>query len=205
MHPDMHYDAIVIGGGFAGLSAALQLARARRRVLVIDAGEPRNRFSEASHGFLGHDGRPPAAVLRDARKQLMVYSSAAVVDDRAVHAARHSDGFAVTLASGDVYSGARLVLATGIVDELPDIAGVRERWGRTVLHCPYCHGYEVADQRLGVLATSELSVHQALLIPDWSADVTLFTNNVVELTDEQDALLSWLSTNHVRHARLEDR
>jgi thioredoxin reductase len=183
------YDAIVVGGSFAGLSAAMQLVRARRRVLVVDAGRPRNRFARHSHGFLGQDGRTPADILATARAQVLAYPTAALRPDEATHAAPEDGGFAVALASGATARARRLVLATGIVDEPPDLPGVRERWGTSVLHCPYCHGYEVADGRLGVLATGEGSIHQALLLPDWSADVTLFTNDAVVPTPEQrDAL-----------------
>lgn len=173
------YDAVVVGGSFAGLSAAMQLARARRRVLVVDSGRPRNRFAHAAHGFFGQDGRAPAAILDTARAQVLAYPTAEFQAGEATHARNEGDVFALTLAPDSTVRSRRLVLATGIVDELPDLPGVRERWGATVLHCPYCHGYEVADGRLGVLATSAMNVHQALLLPDWSADVTLFTNDVV--------------------------
>jgi thioredoxin reductase len=186
-HP---YDALVVGGSWAGLSAAMQLARARRRVLVVDAGRPRNRFAHASHGFLGQDGRPPAAILETARAQVLAYPTAELLRDEATHAEPRDGAFAVTLASGATLHARRLVLATGVVDELPDVPGLRERWGTTVLHCPYCHGYEVADGRLGVLAVGEQSVHQALLLPDWSAHVTLFTNGAFEPTAAQLATLA---------------
>ena len=193
MHDDTHddrYDAVVVGGSWAGLSAAMQLARARRRVLVVDAERPRNRFARAAHGFFGQDGRAPAAIRADARAQLLAYPTVTFRADEATHAAAVDDGFALSLASGATAHGRRLVLATGIVDELPDIPGLRERWGVTVLHCPYCHGYEAADGRLGVLATSPLSLHQALLLPDWSADVTLFTNGAFTPDDAQLAALA---------------
>ena len=184
------YDAVVVGGSFAGLAAAMQLARARRRVLVVDAGRPRNRFAAGSHGFIGQDGRAPADILDSARAQVLAYPTAEFRSDEAVEARDDGDGFALALASGASVRARRLVLATGVVDGLPDVAGVRERWGVTVLHCPYCHGYEVADGRLGVLATSAANVHQALLLPDWRADVTLFTNGAVELDEEQGAALA---------------
>ncbi|HEX6041433.1 NAD(P)/FAD-dependent oxidoreductase [Longimicrobium sp.] len=183
-------DAVVVGGSFAGLSAAMQLARARRRIVLVDGGRPRNRFAHAAHGFLGQDGRTPAEIVQLARGQVLAYPTAAFRTDEAV-AARQEDGaFTLQLASGDTLRARRLVLATGIVDDLPDVPGLRERWGRTALHCPYCHGYEVADGRLGILATGEMDVHKALLIPDWSADVTLFTNGVLTPTDEQAAMLA---------------
>jgi thioredoxin reductase len=180
----MQYDLIVVGGSFAGLSAATQLARARRRVLVIDGGQPRNRFAAHSHGFLGQDGRTPAAILGDARKQLLAYPTATIVDAYAAKAEAAGDGFAVALEDGKTFEGARLLLATGVRDTLPDIPGLQEQWGKTVLHCPYCHGYEAAGGPLGVLAVGAVSMHQALLIPDWG-DVTLFTNAVFEPDAEQ--------------------
>ncbi len=195
----MTHDTIVVGGSWAGLSAAMQLARARRRVLVVDAGRPRNRFAHASHGFLGQDGRAPADIQADARAQVLAYPTAALVEGEAEHARQTGDGFEVVLASGEAFRAPRLVLATGVVDELPEVEGLRERWGVTVLHCPYCHGYEVADGRLGVLATSPMSMHQALLIPDWSADVTLFTNGAFAPDEAHRAALC------ARGVRVEER
>ena len=189
MVPDIH-DAVIIGGSWAGLSAAMQLARARRRVLIVDAGNPRNRFAHHAHGFLGQDGRPPAEIRDAARAQVLAYPTAELRQDQATHAQAEGDGFVVRLASGGTIRARRLVLATGVIDELPDVPGVRERWGVTVLHCPYCHGYEVAGQRLGVLATTPHSVHQALLLPDWSSDVTLFTNGVVAPDETERAKLA---------------
>jgi thioredoxin reductase len=188
-HPDAPHDVIVVGGSWAGLAAALQLARARRRVLVLDAGRPRNRFAHASHGFLGQDGRAPADILATARAEVLAYPTVALRADEATHARAADGGFVVELASGATARARRLVLATGVVDELPELPGLRERWGATVLHCPYCHGYEVADGRLGVLGVGEQSVHHALLLPDWSADVTLFVNGAFAPTDAQRAQL----------------
>ncbi|MGH8447419.1 MAG: NAD(P)/FAD-dependent oxidoreductase, partial [Solimonas sp.] len=161
------HEVIVVGGSFAGLSAAMQLARARRRVLVIDAGRPRNRYAEASHGFFGLDGQSPQAIRAETRRQLAAYPSVAFADGEASQARRLDDGFIVTLADGGEHRGTRLVLGTGVRDELPAIAGLAERWGRSVLHCPYCHGYENRDRALGVLANHAMSAHQAVLLPDW--------------------------------------
>jgi thioredoxin reductase len=185
----MPHDVIVIGGSYAGLSAAMQLARARRQVLVIDAGLPRNRFATGAHGFLGQDGRPPADILRDAIAQLEAYPTFDLTHGEATGARRDGDGFVVTLADGSEQRAARLVLATGVTDELPPIPGMTERWGQTVLHCPYCHGYEVADQPLGVIAAHPMSAHQAGLIPDWGP-TTYFTQGVFEPDAEQAAHLA---------------
>lgn len=140
----MQYDLIVVGGSFAGLSAAIQAARARRNVLVIDAGQPRNRFAEHSHGFLGQDGRAPGAILDDARRQLLAYPTAKLVNGLADEAAAAGAGFEITTDRGETFGAARLVLATGVRDILPDVPGLAEHWGKSVLHCPYCHGFEVA-------------------------------------------------------------
>ncbi len=189
--PDDMYDALIIGGSFAGLAAAMQLGRARRRVLVIDAGEPRNRFAHASHGFPGQDGVAPHVVLDTFRAQVFAYPTVRMHAGMATDArAAGDDGFVVELESGESFLAARLVLATGVADELPDVPGLAERWGRTVLHCPYCHGYEVADGRLGLLATTEASMHLALLLPDWSADVTLFTNGAFSIDANRQAALA---------------
>ena len=180
----MQYDVIVIGGSFAGLSAAMYAARARRKVLVIDAGEPRNRFAEHSHGFFGQDGREPATILDEARRQLLAYPTAKVIARRADLATAAKNGFEIRTTDGEAFNAARLVLATGVSDILPDVPGLSAQWGRTVLHCPYCHGYEVADGQLGVLATGPMSLHQAELISDWG-EVTLFANGLFELDAEQ--------------------
>lgn len=181
------YDVIVVGGSFAGMSAAMQLARARQSVLVIDAGMARNRFAEEAHGFLGQDGRAPAAIMRDARYQLLRYPTVEVTSGEALAARAFGDGFAIELSGGSEHRAKRLILATGVSDELPLIRGMRERWGETVLHCPYCHGYEVRDLALGVIAAHPMSAHQAILIPDWGP-TTYFTQGDFEPeTAELDA------------------
>lgn len=185
---DKHYDVIVIGGSFAGLSAAMQLARARRRVLVLDSRRPRNRFASHAHGFLGQDGKAPGEIIDEAAAQLSAYPSAHVATGEAHSAERVDDRFIVTQSSGSASSADRLILATGVRDELPALPGLDKRWGISALHCPYCHGYEVADKRLGVLATHSLSIHQAMLVPDWGP-TTWFTQGIVEPSTEETALL----------------
>ncbi|GLK74080.1 NAD(P)/FAD-dependent oxidoreductase [Ancylobacter dichloromethanicus] len=168
------HDVIVVGGSYAGMAAALQLLRARRRVLVIDAGQRRNRFSHAAHGFLGQDGVDPGEIARTARRQLEAYPTLQWVEGTAQGAAGAKDAFSVATASG-VHHGRRLLFALGVSDELPAIAGLAERWGRSVFHCPYCDGYELERGRIGVLATGPMSVHQARMAHEWGA-VTLFAN-----------------------------
>lgn len=185
----MAFDVIVVGGSYAGLSAAMQLARARQRVLVVDAGLPRNRFAAAGHGFLGQDGRPPRAIVEDAAAQVRAYPTAEVVADEVLSAAQVDGVFAVSLAGGREERAARLVLATGVRDELPPVPGVAERWGQTVVHCPFCHGFELADRPIGVLASHPLSAHQAELLPDWGP-TTYFTQGDFEPEPEQAARLA---------------
>ncbi len=181
------HDVIVIGGSYAGLAAALQLVRARRRVLVIDAGTRRNRTASHSHGFLGQDGRDPAEIAAKGRAEVLAYPTASFVEGRAESALRTDDGFAVTVTNGERYEARRLVLALGVVDELPDLPGVAERWGRSIFHCPYCHGYELDGGRIGVLATSPHSMHHALMLPDWGS-VTYFTRGFEPNAEERAAL-----------------
>ena len=185
----MRHDAIVIGGSFAGLSAALYIARARRSVCVVDTGLPRNRFAEHSHGFFANDGSAPSTMLATARSQVTAYPTVTFVDGEAAAATKTPDGFSVTLAAGDVLEGVRLVLAFGISDELPGIPGLAERWGSSVLHCPYCHGYEFSGQRLGVLYVSPRSIHQAMLISEWGP-TTLYLNGGPEPDDASLAELT---------------
>ncbi|MEV5981080.1 NAD(P)/FAD-dependent oxidoreductase [Streptomyces sp. NPDC052114] len=179
------YDVVVVGGGAAGLSAALVLGRSRRRVLVVDAGEPRNAPAAHMQGYLSRDGMPPAEFLGEGRRELERYD-VEVVRDRVTAVSPDADGeFAVGLADGGAVHARRVVLATGVVDELPDVPGVAERWGRDVLHCPYCHGWEVRDEAFGVLAPEPFTSHQALLVTQWSKDVTLFLHTVRDLPDAE--------------------
>ncbi|MGY1882225.1 NAD(P)/FAD-dependent oxidoreductase [Pseudomonas reactans] len=180
----MMYDVIIVGGSYAGLSAGLQLARARRQVLVIDSGQRRNRFAATSHGFLGQDGQAPEMIAAEGRSQLMEYPTVTWVQDRVVQA----KGCSVRTEYNGAFQAKRLILATGVVDELPTIEGLQERWGKHVFHCPYCHGYELDQGRIGVLATSPLAMHHALMLPDWGT-TTLFTNGVFTPDAEQQAQL----------------
>lgn len=171
------YDVIVIGGSAAGLSAALVLSRARRRVTVLDSGEPRNAPAAHMQGFLSRDGMPPRDLVAAGRAEVRQYGGhlvAGVVTD--VHRRDDARRFEVRLASGATMTARRVLFATGLRDEIPDIPGVRDRWGRDLLHCPYCHGYEVRDQPLGVLGRGPETVQHALIIRQWSSDVVLFAH-----------------------------
>ncbi|MFF4575540.1 NAD(P)/FAD-dependent oxidoreductase [Streptomyces sp. NPDC001410] len=178
------YEVVVVGGGAAGLSAALVLGRARRRTLVVDAGEPRNAPSAHMQGYLSRDGMSPAEFLAVGREEIARYG-VELVRDRVVDATGDED-FTVVLASGRTVSARQLVVATGLKDKLPPVPGIAERFGRDVIHCPYCHGWEARDRATGVLASSPMSVHQALMVTQWSKDVRFFLHEVreTELTDE---------------------
>jgi thioredoxin reductase len=173
------YDVVVIGGGAAGLSGALMLARSRRSVLVIDGGAPRNAPAAAVHGLLARDGTPPGELLDRGRAEVRGYGGQ-VTAGQVTAAHRDGDGFTVNLADGRAAQARRLLVATGLTDELPDIPGLRERWGRDVVHCPYCHGWEVRDQAIGVLASGPTAVHQALLFRQLSDDVVLLSHTMPE-------------------------
>lgn len=182
------HDVIVVGGGAAGLSAALILGRSRRSVLVVDAGAPRNAPAEGVHNYLGQEGTNPLELLRTGRAEVARYG-VTVTDDRvlAATAVPVSDddpvGFRLTLASGEVVSGRRVVVAAGAVDVLPDVPGLAEHWGRGVVHCPFCHGWEVRDRRIGVLVASPVGAHQVQMFRALSDDVTAFVADPTLLND----------------------
>ncbi|WP_072689182.1 NAD(P)/FAD-dependent oxidoreductase [Rhodococcus marinonascens] len=179
------YEVVVIGGGAAGLSGALALSRARRTVLVIDAGDPRNAPAEHIHNYLGREGTPPGELLMSGRDEVSAYGGE-VMTGTVTSAEPLGDGtFRVVLADGKAVLARRLLVTTGLVDELPDIPGLAERWGRDVLHCPYCHGWEIRDQPVGVLATGPLAIHQALMWRQWTDDVTLFLGDAIEPTSHE--------------------
>jgi len=169
-----HYDVIVIGGGAAGLSAALVLSRARRKVLVVDAGSPRNAPAAHMHGYLSRDGLPPAELLAIGRQEVRSYGGE-IVDGTVTDLMKDGHGFTALLAGGQRISTRRLLVTTGLVDELPDIPGLRDRWARDVLHCPYCHGHEVRDRRLGVIGGTPGAVRYAQIVRQWTDDLVYFT------------------------------
>ena len=181
------YDVVVIGGGAAGLSAALVLSRARRSVAVVDAGEPRNAPAAHMHGYLSRDGLRPGDLIAAGRAEVTGYGGGLVTGTVSGVSGARGLGFDVILGNGDRSTARRLVVATGLRDELPEVPGLRARWGRDVLHCPYCHGFEVRDQPLGVLGGSPESVPHALLIAQWSSDVVYFphTTDLDEAQREQ--------------------
>jgi thioredoxin reductase len=182
------YDVIVIGGGPAGLNGALMLARSRRRVLVVDSGEPRNAPAGGVHGLLGHDGTRPTELLERGRAEVRRYGGE-LMSGEVSSAKRDGEDFIVDLTDGSSVKARRLLVTTGLVDELPDVPGVRERWGREVLHCPYCHGWEVRDKAIGVLASGPNSIHQALLFRQLSKDVIYFCHSLPPSGEETEQLV----------------
>lgn len=190
---DMIYDVIIIGGSYAGLSAAIQLGRARRKVLIIDEGLRRNRFAAHSHGFITQDGVDPAEIATKAREQVLNYPTIEWLSARADSVQKletsNTDARFDVLAGDARHLSRRLVLATGVKDLLPAISGLAERWGKTVFHCPYCHGYELNQGPIGVIAGSELSMHHALMLPDWGP-TTLLLNDAFTPDAEQLAALT---------------
>jgi thioredoxin reductase len=183
------HDVVVVGGGAAGLSAALVLARSCRQVVLIDSGEPRNMAAETTHGFLTRDGVEPGELLAAGSAEVRRYG-AQVLADRVVDIAAVDGQFSVETEAEAVVAARAVVVATGLRDELPSIPGVREQWGKGVLHCPYCHGYEVRDAPLAVLggANRAFSVHQASLVRQWSDDVVFFPREIVLSDDERRRL-----------------
>ncbi len=184
------YDVVVIGGGAAGLSAALVLTRARRSVAVVDAGEPRNAPAAKMQGYLSRDGMAPSDLLAIGRSEVAAYGGQLAGGSVTSVRRRGSSGFEIRLGESLLLGARRVLLTTGLLDELPDVPGVRERWGRDLLHCPYCHGFEVRDQRLGVLGGTPEAVQHALIVRQWSHDVVYFNHTGTLTPTEREQLLA---------------
>ncbi|QKZ12195.1 NAD(P)/FAD-dependent oxidoreductase [Spirosoma sp. KUDC1026] len=184
------YDVIIVGGSAAGLSAAMLLGRSLRNVLIIDGDKPCNRQTPHSHGFLTRDGETPAQLIAIAKEQALAYPTVTFQTDLVTDASQTASGFAIQTASGQPFTSRKLILATGVYDLMPAIDGFADCWGRSILHCPYCHGYEVHSQPLGILARGETANHLVRLIYHWSKNLTLFTNGPAELTPEQRSFIS---------------
>jgi thioredoxin reductase len=181
---DLKYDVVVVGGGSAGLSAALVLGRSRRQTLILDAGQPRNAPSSGVHGFFSRDGILPQELLKIGREQLEPYPSVEVCSARATGTSGENGNFEVILDDGALVRARKLLLATGVVDELPDKPGFEELWGRGVYHCPYCHGWEVRDRPLAVLNSGEGAAQRAAFIRNWSRNLVLLTDGPANLNEE---------------------
>ena len=183
------FDVIIIGGSYSGLSAGMALGRALRRVLIIDSGKPCNRQTPQSHNFITHDGRPPAEIASLARQQVQRYDTVSFLSGLAANAVKAEDKFHIRTQSGETFRAKKLIFATGIRDIMPDIDGYAECWGISVLHCPYCHGYEVRNERTGILGNGEYGFEFSTLLSNWTKDLTLFTNGKSALTSGQTSRL----------------
>lgn len=183
-------EVMIIGGSYSGMAAAMTLGRALRQVVVLDAGEPCNRFAPHAHNFLGSDGVPPMEIHKGARKQLLQYPSVKLLADKVTDVRRQQTGFIIHTASGNDYLAEKVLLATGLKDELPDIPGIRECWGKSAIHCPYCHGYEFKGGKTGVLATSGDALHIISLLKQWTSDLQVFTNETFRFNEAASAFMA---------------
>lgn len=190
MNKNRVFDVIIVGGSYAGLSAAMALGRALRKVLVIDSGLPCNRQTPHSHNFITHDGEKPAVIAEKAKAQVLRYENVEWQSGLAVSGRKTETGFAVITQSGEEFHAGKLIFASGIKDIMPQIEGFSECWGISVIHCPYCHGYEVRNEKTGILANGHAAFHYAQLIRNWTKDLTVFTNGKSTLTAEQYDTLS---------------
>jgi thioredoxin reductase len=180
-----HFDVIIVGGSYSGLSAAMALGRSLRDVLVIDSNNPCNQQTPHSHNFLTQDGEAPAAIAERAKSQVLNYPTVTLMQGKAIKATKHDQGFVVQLETEETVTGSKLLLATGITDMLPQIPGLSSCWGISVLHCPYCHGYEVVGKEWGILADGEAAYHFCMILSNWTKKLVLFTNGPCNLTEEQ--------------------
>jgi thioredoxin reductase len=195
MNENQQFDVIIVGGSYSGLAAGMALGRAMRRVLIVDSGLPCNRQTPFSHNFITQDGVPPQLIAAKARIQVERYASVEFKHGRVTEVSITDDGFDVRVEDVPVFSAKKLVFATGVRDLMPDITGFAECWGITVLHCPYCHGYEVRDEATGVLGNGERAFELVRLISNWTKDLTLFTNGPSTLTEDQAGKLR---AHHIR-------
>ncbi|HVI44120.1 MAG TPA: NAD(P)/FAD-dependent oxidoreductase [Chitinophaga sp.] len=189
MKKDKIFDVIIIGGSYAGLAAGMALGRSLRQVLIIDNGEPCNRQTPHSHNFLTQDGTPPGEIAMIAKQQVERYNTVEFFNGLATSGVKAEDLFTIQVASGETFHSHRLVMATGIRDIMPDIAGFAACWGITVLHCPYCHGYEVRNEKTGILANGDAAFELCMLVSNWTKELMLYTNGPSALTSDQTATL----------------
>lgn len=182
---DNSFDVVIVGGSFAGLSAAMALGRSHRRVLIIDSGLPCNRQTPHAHNFITQDGVKPSLIAEEAKRQVLKYSSVLFEQGVVSGLSGENNAFEIVTGAGKVFRAKKVLFTTGVKDLMPDIDGFAECWGISALHCPYCHGYEVSHQPLGILANGETGYHMAMLIDNWTKDLSLFTNGISELNKEQ--------------------
>jgi thioredoxin reductase len=189
MKHQRQYDVIIVGGSYAGLAAGMALGRALRKVLIIDSGKPCNRQTPYSHNYLTQDGKTPKQITTLGKQQVQMYSTVNFIDSLVTNGEKIVDGFKIQIATGESFTAKKLIFATGIKDIMPDIPGFSECWGISVIHCPYCHGYEVRSQKTGILGNGEYGFEFSSLISNWTKDITLYTNGKSTLTIEQTTKL----------------
>jgi thioredoxin reductase len=185
MADNRNFDVIIIGGSYSGLSAGMALGRALRNVLIIDSGKPCNLQTPHSHNFLTHDGKTPIEISSLAKQQVEKYKTVKFFNGLATSGLKTENGFEITTQTNDKFTAKKLIFATGVKDIMPAINGFAECWGISVIHCPYCHGYEVKNEKTGILANGNFAFHYAQLIRNWTKNLTLFTNGKPALTQEQ--------------------
>jgi thioredoxin reductase len=182
-------DVIIIGGSYAGLSAGMSLGRALRNVLIIDSGEPCNQAAQFAHNFITHDGENPREIAAKAKEQVLKYSTVKFLEGRVIEASKKDQGFEIKVEGGEKFLAKKLLFATGVKDIMPDLPGFSECWGITIFHCPYCHGYEVKNEKAGILADGKKDFEFCRLINNWTKELIFFTNGKTDLTEEERAKL----------------
>lgn len=207
MKENNQYDVIIVGGSYSGLAAGMALGRALRKVLIIDSGNPCNEQTPHSHNFLTNDGKTPGEIAGLAKRQVQQYETVNFLNAWVTAGNRTGNGFEIQIQSGEIFTARKLVFATGIKDIMPDIPGFTDCWGISVLHCPYCHGYEVRHQKTGILANGDIGFELSSLISNWTDDLTLYTNGKCTLSDEQIRKLQkhHIDINETEIERIEHR
>lgn len=194
MTAHQQFDVIIIGGSYAGLSAAMALGRSLKKTLIIDSGRPCNRYTPHSHNFITQDGAVPSAIAASAREQVLRYKSVQFVEDLAVQGRPTATGFEIITRSGEKFAAKKLIFATGVKDVLPEIKGFEDCWGKTVIHCPYCHGYEFKHKKTAIMANGERAVHIASLVNNLTHDLSIVTPGKADFNPEQ---LAGLQKHHI--------
>lgn len=184
-----NFDVIIIGGSYSGLSAAMSLGRALKQVLIIDSGKPCNSQTPHSHNFITHDGKTPSQITQEAKEQVLKYDTVSFHDGLAISGTKTENEFEIRTELGEVFISKKVIFATGVKDIMPDINGFAECWGISILHCPYCHGYEVRHEKTGIIGNGEYGFEFSKMINNWTKNLTLFTNGKSTLTEEQTAKL----------------